>query len=132
MKSSLWSLQVALYNRLKNDVAISAKAKVYDAVPDTTVFPYITLGEDTVIPYDSKTFDGEEITHTLHVWSQYKGKKEVKEIMSLIIEAVIKSPLSLDGGFFVEFTRVDFMQVFDDPSDIKHGVIRFRFKISQL
>lgn len=130
MKTALLALQTALYNRLSNDSAINKKVTgVFDAVPKKQEFPYVTLGEDTMVDYSTKTNVGEEITHTLHVWSQYRGKKEVKEIMNLILQS-LSQPLSLDGGFFVDFSRIEYMQVMDDPDGVtKHGVIRIRFKI---
>lgn len=132
MRTSLLSLQNALLNRLFNDSAIKKKVKgVFDAVPKNQSFPYIALGEDTVNDWSTKIEFGEEITHTMHIWSQYKGKKEVKEIMNLVLQS-LSEPLSLDDGFFVEFSKLDFMEVLNDPDGItRHGVIRFRFKISQ-
>lgn len=132
MRTSLFPLQDALFKRLSNDVAINSKVKgVFEHVPKDQAYPYIALGEDTVSDWSTKLEFGEEITHTLHIFSQYKGKKEVKEIMNLILQSLTE-PLSLDSGFFVEFSRLDFMEVFIDPDGAtKHGVIRFRFKISQ-
>jgi hypothetical protein len=132
MKTALWPLHISIFNRLKNDTTLSSRAKVYDAVPEGAAFPYITLGEDTSIPDDTKTYDGEEITHTLHVWSTYNGKKEVKEIMSLALESLTNEPLSLGSGFYCDFSRLDLLQVLEtDGTPLKHGVIRLRFIIRQ-
>ncbi|WP_342045985.1 DUF3168 domain-containing protein [Bacillus sp. OTU530] len=132
MRTALFSLQKALYQRLKEDVELQLRVKgVYDYVPENALFPYVRLGEDTVIPDETKTFYGEEITHTLHIWSQYKGKKEVKEIMDIVLQS-LQDPLSLEGGFSVSFTRPDYMDVIDEASGtIQHGVIRMRFKIKE-
>lgn len=91
---------------------------------------YIVLGEETVNDWSNYTFKGEEVTHTLHVWHR-DSKYECKEIMSLVIEALTDEKISLNDGFFMELNRLDFMQVFDDPENWRHGVIRFRFLISQ-
>jgi hypothetical protein len=131
MKTAILSLQTAIYNRLSNDTQLAAKITgVYDAVDENTIFPYVTLGNgDTVNNWSTGTWYGEELTHTMHVWSRYKGKKEVIEIMNLIINA-LSQPLSLDGGFLVEFIQLEFMEVLSDPDDItRHGVMRYRFKI---
>lgn len=132
MKTALWPLQASLYNRLKNDTAVNGKANVYDAVPEGAAMPYVTIGEDTSVPDSTKTYDAEEITHTLHVYSSYNGKKEVKEIMSLVLEASTKESLTLSNGFIVEMAELDLMQVMEiNGSPAKHGVIRMRFKIKQ-
>lgn len=133
MKSSLWPLQQALFTCLKGDAALTTKVKgIFDEVPANQTYPYVTLGEDTVVDWSTKTNDGEEITHTLHVWSKYAGKKEAKEILSLVLEAVTRQPLALAGGFSVDFSALDFMEVFiDEDGTTKHGVLRLRFKILQ-
>jgi len=133
MKSSLLQLQTALYQRLSGDSSLRSKISgVYDLVPDGSPFPYITLGEDTSVDDGTKTYDQEEVTHTLHIWSQYKGKKEAKEILSLALEAITSSPLTLGNGFSVEFSQLEFSQVFtDEDGKTQHGVARFRFKIKQ-
>jgi hypothetical protein len=131
-RTSLLPLQDSLLERLSQDMGLNSKnIPVYDHVLDSAGYPRITLGEDTVKDWSTKLDYGEEITHTLHVWSQYKGKKEVKEIMNLILESLTE-PLSLDSGFFVEFSKLDFMEVINDSDGLtKHGIIRLRFKISQ-
>ncbi|MED4586670.1 DUF3168 domain-containing protein [Brevibacillus choshinensis] len=133
MKSALWPLQQALFACLKADTALTSKVKgVFDEVSANQAYPYVTLGEDTVVDWSTKTNDGEEITHTFHVWSKYAGKKEAKEILSLVLEAVTRQPLVLSSGFSIDFSGLDFMEVFiDEDGTTKHGVLRIRFKILQ-
>ena len=132
MKSALWSLQVSIFNRLKNDSVLKSRAKVFDSVSESTSLPYVVIGEDTVVPFGTKLEDGEEITHTLYVYSSYNGRKEVKELMSLVLESITREPLSLEGGFSVFASSLDLMQVTDvNDSPVKRGVMRFRFKITQ-
>jgi hypothetical protein len=132
MKTALETLQVSLYSILASHTPLTSKITgVFDAVPEETPTPYVTIGNPTVNDWSTKTFDGEDITFTLHVWSDYNGKKEVYEIFNLILEA-LSNPLPISGGFFMEFQRREFMEVLDDNmTGQKHGVIRVRFKISQ-
>lgn len=132
MKTALWPLQYSIVNRLKNDTSVTDRARIYDAVSEETPMPYIAVGEDTSVPDGTKTYDAEEITHTLHVYSTYNGKKEVKEIMNLALESITKEPLTLSGGFTAEMAELDLMQVMEiNGSPAKHGIIRLRFKIKQ-
>jgi hypothetical protein len=133
MRSSLSALQTALYNRLIADLTLMSKVTgVFDDVPDKQPYPYVTLGEDTVTDWGTKTFSGEEVTHTLHVWSRGKGKKESQEILSLILEVITREPLLISDGFSVEFSQLDYMQVFVENDGLtRHGVLRLRFKIKQ-
>lgn len=132
MKTALWPLQQAIFERLTTDSALMARITgVHDEVKESTKFPYVTLGEDTVNDYSSKTFDGEDITHTLHVWSKYKGKKEAKEILNLVLQAITSAPLVIAGGFVLDDARRDFIEVFPEEGQY-HGVMRLRFLIKQL
>jgi hypothetical protein len=133
MKTALFPLQTIIYQRLSNDSNLKTKnIKTYDSVPSGATFPYISLGDDTVNNWGTKTGDGEDITHTLHVWSRYNGKKEAKEIMSLVLQSLTDTPLSLGSGFSMDFSRMEFMEVITDPDGItRHGIMRMRFKISQ-
>ena len=53
---------------------------VYDEVPETAVAPYITLGAFTSKSIGNKLADLSDISLAIHIWSEYNGKAEVKEI----------------------------------------------------
>ncbi|GAB6171993.1 DUF3168 domain-containing protein [Paradesulfitobacterium aromaticivorans] len=131
MKSSVNSLQTAIFNRLTTDAALTAKVTgVFDDVTPGQAYPYVTLGEDTSADGGTKTFDGEDVTKTLHVWSRYDGKKEAQEILSLVLESMTREPLLLSGGFSVQFSQLEMLQVFTDADGItRHGVMRLRFRV---
>lgn len=133
MRSSLWPLQKAIYERLSGyDPLIQKITGVFDDAPREQEVPYITIGEVTATDWGTKVNDGEDITITLHCWSEYPGQKEVKEILSLMLEALSSEPLSLEGGFSLDFGRLDMLEVIDDPDGVtKHGILRVRFLISQ-
>ena len=131
-KTALWPLQVSIFQRLKNDTNVTKKASVHDSVSANTPMPYITIGEDNSVPYDTKTSYGEEIDHMIYVYSSYSGKKEVKEIMNAILESISSKPLEIEGGFFVEFDNIEMMEVTEvNGSPVKRGVMRFNFIIRQ-
>ena len=126
MKSPLFPLQKAIYDRLKS----SLTCPVYDNVPDGAKMPYVTLGEDTAVDWSTKLEAGQEITHTLHVWSEYKGMMETKQLIDSIIQALTETPLTVEG-FFVVTVRLDMVETMRDPEGYRHGVVRFRFKIQE-
>lgn len=126
MKSPLLPLQKAIYNRLKTTLS----CPVYDAVPDGAAMPYVTLGEDTGIDWSTKLETGQEVTHTLHVWSSYNGAAEVKEIVDNVIKQITATPLEVTG-FYMVMTVLDMVEIMRDPNGYRHGVIRFRFKIQE-
>jgi hypothetical protein len=126
MKSPLLALQKALYDRLSQTLSCS----VYDAVPQGAAMPYVTIGEDTAIDWSTKLENGQEVTHTLHIWSGYDGAMEVKQITDTVIQAVTSQPLVLEG-FYMVVATLDMTEVIRDPDGYRHAVIRFRFKIQE-
>jgi Protein of unknown function (DUF3168) len=132
LKTSLWEVQKALFNRLSNDTALSQKITgVFDEVEEGQAFPYVTLGEPTVNPFETKTSYGEDIPWVLHCWSQYSGKKECYEILNLMLQAITKEPFVIEGFSLLRVKIEPNMQVITDIDEItKHGILRIRFIIN--
>lgn len=133
IKSAAWELHKAVYQRLLGDSNLMARITgVYDHVSEDADFPYITIGEQTERAFDTKLSIGENRTLALHCWSQYNGKKESYEILDLMLRALTKTPLSLEGGFsMVKFEREPGSTVFQDiDGQTYHGVLRVRFYIN--
>lgn len=127
MKSPLLPLQKAIYDRLKANLT----CPVYDHVPDGVAMPYVTLGEDTAVDWSTKPVPGTEVTHTLHIWSDYSGMAEVKRIIDQVVQALTISPLTVEG-FAVVMPRLDMVDTMRDPEGYRHGVVRFRFKVMEV
>jgi hypothetical protein len=128
MKSPLNPLQAALYSRLTGALSYT----VYDSVPQSEDFPYITLGDDTGVDWSTKTWSGQEVTTTLHVWSRAAGMLETKTIMDELIQALTGSDLTVTG-FNPVLLRLDLATTLRDPDGItRHGVVRFRLKIKEV
>lgn len=131
MRSPLFSLQAALYERFTSKISDAA---VYDFVPEDATFPYIGLGEDTAIDWSTKTEAGQEVTHTVHFYSQAPGPQEIKDLIDRGIAALTSAPLDLSAaGFHVAVHSLDFNQTVKEPDGItRHAVLRFRFKIQEI
>lgn len=130
LKTSIWEVQKAIYNRLSNDpILLSMVSGVYDEIPEGTSFPYVQIGDDTISPYDTKTNYGENITVTLHAWSMGPGKTEAKQIMNVILQAITANPLTVTG-FTITGVEREFLEVFYDGLAY-HGVCRFRIYTQQ-
>ena len=69
-------VQAALFKRLSTDEELNGRVTgVFDAVPKDQQKPYVTMGDDDVSPFKTKTSSGEEINVVLHCWSGYNGKR---------------------------------------------------------
>ena len=109
-----------------NTITNTYGATVVDEVVGSTTYPFINIGDDTITDYSTKDLDGGEITMTLHIWSQYKGAKETKQIMDRLHEILHDSSLSV-SGFNLINSRFEFSDILRDPDGVtRHGVMRFR------
>ena len=92
------ALQKALYERLTADLS----CPVFDAVPEGTPYPYVTL--DREFSSNSTPISGRDRQTRLFylsVWSDYPGQAEVKRIMGEISSALNEKPLPLETGSVV-------------------------------
>src|SRR5436305_1625866 len=61
------SLQAAIFSALSAYAPLTALGvQVFDSVPAQTAFPYVQIGDATVVDWDSQTFDGQNSTLTIH------------------------------------------------------------------
>ena len=104
----------------------SITSKVYDDVPEGTTYPYVVMGEETAIPIGAKDTDGHEHTLTIHVWSQYRGRKEIKNIMSQIYTLLHNVAISVTGASLVNIRHEFERTLLEQDGITRHGVIRFR------
>ncbi len=124
-------LQTAIYSTLTSgtltDISgTSITSKVYDDVPEGTAYPYIVIGEETTIPVGAKDTDGHEHTLTFHVWSQYRGRKEIKQIMEQIYTILHNVAISITGATLVNIRHEFERTLLESDGITRHGVIRFR------
>lgn len=123
-----WPLQQAVVAALKAALPVP----VLDHVPPETRPPYVKVGEFVAADTSTKVEEGEETSLTIHVWSIYKGSREVREIMGQIKAALHLRPLTLSGHALVTLRFVS-AQDFDDPDGItRHGVVRLRALTNKL
>lgn len=127
--SASWPLQVAVFAALRTAVQPVA---VYDAVPADAVFPYVVVGDDSSVEWPvALDADGEDLDVTIHVWSRYDGRKEVKELMGKVRAALHDRPVSLGPGLSLVSFRCTSERSFTEPDGkTRHGVIRFRALIA--
>ena len=128
MSVGQFALQSTIYSALNNDNTLTSTlgAGVFDEVTEGTTYPFVAIGEDTVTDFGTKTEDGGQFTINIHVWSQYTGSKETKNIMDRIHDLLHDSSLSVTGFNLVNL-RFEFSDILRDPDGVtRHGVMRFR------
>lgn len=134
MRSCMFSLQKAIFKVLNEDTVLKKKLKgVYDYIDENSKFPIVTIGECYANDYSTDSFNGEDISQEIHIWSKYKGKKECKELASLVLEVIFRDLRELEDDFEIDIMRRESLEIFDDPDvDIKHGVIKLQFVVRDI
>lgn len=128
MSIGQFALQTTIYSTLANDNTLTSNlsAGVYDEVLEGASYPFVSLGEETSIDYGTKNENGGETTINIHIWSQYKGAKETKQIMDRIHDLLHDSSLTVTGFNLVNL-RFEYSDILRDPDGVtRHGVMRFR------
>lgn len=121
-------LQTAIFDTLSAALSVP----VYDAVPqavdsgDDDAFPYVTIGDDSLGEFDTDTSIGFDTDVTVHVWSRYRGRREVKEIQQSIYDAIHLQPISVPGSHFVMALFQSATSFMDADGITRHGVTIFR------
>lgn len=123
-------IQVSLYECLKNNVLLMDRVSgIFDYVDEKYKFPFVTLGSSSGLPFDTRTFEGEESIETIHIWSRAKGKLETKQIMRLVIIALKDFKMKNAN---LEYFSVEDTDVVDDPDGkTRHGVIKIKIKVRE-
>lgn len=127
-------LQGAMYHRLKNDSSVKnlVSDRVFDHVPrdnlgnPTATLPYISLGEDQVLPDKADCIDGREVLITIHAWDKGPGFPKVKEVSSAIIAALDDDEFPVTGHRLIEFGLESCRHLTEPDGVTKHAVITFR------
>jgi len=131
-------IQTAIHAALTADAALMALvAGVHDEVPQPAdsgsddQFPYVVIGDDTHIPFDTDNSVGADTTITIHVWSRYSGRKQVKEIQGAIYDVLHRQTISVAGFSLVGIDWLQSQSFLDSDGLTRHGVQTFRITVEE-
>ena len=129
MKSSTLALHEAQIIRIE----ANTDYKVFDENPENEPYPYVVMGEITARDWSDKFEDGMEVFSTIHVWSQYHGRKEADQMSDGILQALTSSTLELSPNFRAALDRLDdYNLIIDIDGKTRHGIMRFKYLIEEL
>ena len=107
--------------------------KVFDENPENESYPYVDMEEITAKPWLDKLEDGMEVYSTIHVWSQYHGRKEADEMADKILQALSSSAIAVGSNFRTALDRLDgYNLLVDLDGKTRHGILRFKYLIEEL
>ena len=121
------ALQQTVFNALDQSSTLqNLVTDVYDFVPESTAFPYVKMGEQTMVDDGTKDKKGSDFTLEVHTFSRYRGSVEIKNIMSVVYDILHESSLSVSGASLVNM-RFEFSDIIKENDGLTtHGVQRFR------
>ena len=129
MKSPFLVLNTAIADRITEQTGRA----VFDDTPENEVFPYITMGALTGRDWSDKFTPGQEVQITVHIWSQYAGKKEVLAIGDEVVQAITKQPPLSLAGFNAVVDELDSHNVFMDIDGFtRHAILTFKYLIEEV
>lgn len=121
-------IQKAVYTAL----VAALDVPVFDHVPQDSPYPYVVVGDDTAVPWDTDDSLGTEATVTVHAWSQYRGRAEAKELLEQIYTALHRQDIAVENAVTIE-SIAEFQQTIVESDGLtRHGIIRFRITVDQL
>lgn len=133
------AIQTAIFQQLIADPALIAREiPIYDDVPqandsgEPSVFPYIVVGEDSLVNWDTDTELGGRASITIHTWSRYAGKLEVKQIQANVYDALHNAELTIPGHACVMCSFAQSDSFLDVDGKTRHGVSIFDMLIEKL
>lgn len=126
-------LQAAIVGTLKNNAGIQAvvgnPARVYDEVPNNPMFPYISLGDNQVLPDKAECIDGTEIFWQIDAWARDPTFPMVKKIAKAIVAALDDQDITV-SGYTVVISELNTVNYLHDPDGItRHAAVNMRFLV---
>ena len=127
MSIGQFQVQSAIYTALNvTAVTSTLSCGVYDEVIEGNTYPFISLGEESAEDYSTNNLVGADTTINIHIWSQYKGSKQTKDIMDKVHDLLHDISLNVSNVNLINL-RFEFSDIMRDPDGItRHGVMRFR------
>jgi hypothetical protein len=93
-------LQCAIYQALSAALAVPVYDEVpQEATPDDGDFPFVVVGDDTLSAWDDDLKNGFQATVTIHAFSRYRGRKEIKDLQGAIYDALHRNDTLAIGSF---------------------------------
>ena len=133
MASPELELQGAIVQRLKADATLTALVggRIYDLVPETRVFPYVSIGPVDSIYDDAECITGLEVAQQLDVWSRETGFPECKLIVDAVRVALHDAELDLPTNALV-YLACRQARTYRDPDGLtSHGALSFEASIER-
>lgn len=121
------AIQGAVFAALNTTPAV-AGGRIYDSIPASASFPYVTIGDSDTAGDDNECFDASEVNIQVHVWSRAQGMPEAKQIASTIRDRLV-TQFSISGFKVTNAEHVLTLSRRDPDGLTSHVIVEFRYLV---
>lgn len=100
--------------------------QVFDDVPREAPFPYITIGDIDSRDWSTQSSRGHEHTVTLQLWSRYRGRKQVQDLIAEVDRILDGAAPPLNGHRLVNLSTVFWTAQREPDGEVYRGTMRLR------
>lgn len=125
-------LQPQIYTTLRDDAMLKqlVNQQIYDGeATSNAVLPYVVLGELVEDAADLLSQQGRDIAVTVHVFSTYKGNKEITPIAGRIVQLLNRVHFPMGINWYIAMAKFESLQIVPDPGQARHAVLKFRYRV---
>lgn len=127
---SSWDVQTGIFTHLTGNASLTdlladGAGSILDHVPPGTAFPYVVLGETQAVPMDTQGSSGNDISVSLHTYSRGGGMQEVKNIMTVIYDALHNAFFDVPNQTLILCQCRMSETKFEDDGQTRHGIQHF-------
>lgn len=132
--STIKALKKGVYERLSSDGDLLNRVnEIAEEIDKNVKFPFVVIGSANATEFSSKTSAGQDVSLTLHTWSDYPGDLEVLEIHELILKAISREPINVGDDLEISLARLDSEEVIKNIDNrTRQGILIFRFIIMEV
>jgi hypothetical protein len=126
-------LQGALYDRLRATGGVTALVgtRIYDRVPPSPTFPYVSFGPSQAVSDDADCITAYEVSVQIDVWSRTVGRVEASQIADAVRRAILGADMTLTTNALVMIEHRD-TRIFRDPDgQTNHAVLIFSASVEE-
>lgn len=126
-------LRQALFTRLTSGTPLGAIA-VYDYVPEGSekTPPFVALGDTETQDADTDTSDGATAITELHVYSKYKGSKQLGALLDDVRALFHHYALTVSGATVILVTADSVQSGRGPDGTTREGVVRVRVLLDDI
>jgi len=127
-----FDLQTAIFTLLSGDSTLDGLVgdnKIFDNVPQDTTYPYVRIGLESTSDVGTKTLDGNIHRVDIEAWSQYRGQKEIKQIMERLYLLLNNTTIGVTGANSVMSYVVNTATIVEVDNLTRHGIITVDFTV---